>query len=73
MVVAACSISSSSLQIFRSRKNWLVGIDALHLKRMGRLEKRHTHANNYFVILRGSSYTLKKAVMPKRRSFYTAI
>ena len=43
----------------------------VHFSHAQTVLKRHTHANNYFVILRGSSYTLKKAVMPKRRSFYT--
>ena len=37
------------------------------------LSKRHTHANNYLVILRGSLSSLKKAVMPKHRLFFTAI
>ena len=37
------------------------------------VSKRHTHANNYLVILRGSLNTLKKAVIPKRRLFYTTI
>ena len=37
------------------------------------VSKRHTHENNYLVILRGSLNTLKKAVMPKRRLFYTAL